>query len=104
MAKKAPTKKKAAAVTEHTEVAKAPEQAAAVIAEPAKLAQAAAQETGVPERTVEPAVPPAPTKGREPTPEEIARRAHELYLARGGRNGGHVDDWLEAERELRQGT
>lgn len=30
----------------------------------------------------------------------IATRAYELYLARGGRDGGDFDDWLNAEREL----
>ena len=27
-------------------------------------------------------------------------RAYELYLARGGRDGAAMDDWLNAEREL----
>ena len=29
-----------------------------------------------------------------------ARRAYELYLARGGAHGHDVEDWLQAEREL----
>jgi hypothetical protein len=33
--------------------------------------------------------------------EGIRRRAYELYLARGGRDGSDVDDWLTAEREIR---
>jgi hypothetical protein len=33
---------------------------------------------------------------------EIARRAFELYCARGGQHGRDVDDWLRAERELRE--
>jgi len=32
---------------------------------------------------------------------EIARRAHELFLRRGGEPGHDLDDWLQAERELR---
>ena len=32
--------------------------------------------------------------------EEIARRAHELYLARGGGDGRDVEDWLRAEAEV----
>jgi len=32
---------------------------------------------------------------------EIARRAFELYSARGGEDGYDLDDWLNAERELR---
>ncbi len=38
---------------------------------------------------------------REPTHDEIARRAYELYRARGSRDGRASDDWLRAERELR---
>ena len=35
---------------------------------------------------------------------DVARRAYELYLARTGNHGQHVDDdWLQAERELRDG-
>ena len=32
---------------------------------------------------------------------DIARRAHALYLARGHEHGHDLDDWLQAERELR---
>ncbi|MGB6431327.1 MAG: DUF2934 domain-containing protein [Candidatus Acidiferrales bacterium] len=35
-----------------------------------------------------------------PTQEQIERRAYELYLQRGGQDGGDVNDWLVAEREL----
>lgn len=37
----------------------------------------------------------------ETSQEEIARRAYEIYLRRGGSNGHDLDDWLQAERELR---
>jgi hypothetical protein len=44
---------------------------------------------------------------REPAPpagdsrmNRIARRAHELYEARGGQHGKALDDWLQAEREI----
>jgi hypothetical protein len=33
---------------------------------------------------------------------DIARRAYELFEARGGDHGHDVEDWLEAERELRR--
>ena len=36
----------------------------------------------------------------EPSGEEIARRAHELYLKRGGEHGKDVEDWVRAEKEL----
>jgi hypothetical protein len=38
---------------------------------------------------------------REPSREEIARHAHELYVHRGGEHGKDVEDWVKAERELR---
>lgn len=40
----------------------------------------------------------------EITREMIERKAYELYLARGGEHGGDVNDWLEAERQLREET
>lgn len=35
-----------------------------------------------------------------PTRDEIARRAHEIYVARGKGPGREVEDWVQAEREL----
>jgi hypothetical protein len=32
--------------------------------------------------------------------ERIARRAHEIYEARGGQHGKATEDWLQAEREI----
>jgi hypothetical protein len=32
--------------------------------------------------------------------EDVARRAYEFFLARGGEHGRDLDDWLRAEREL----
>ena len=37
---------------------------------------------------------------RDPIQEAIARRAYELFLARGEEHGHDLDDWLQAEREL----
>ena len=34
---------------------------------------------------------------------EIARRAYEIYEARGAQNGYDLDHWLEAERQLKPG-
>ncbi len=36
-----------------------------------------------------------------PTPEQIQRRAYELFEARGGEPGRELDDWLLAEHELK---
>lgn len=35
-----------------------------------------------------------------PSPEEIGKRAYEIFLARGGAPGREEEDWLQAEREL----
>ena len=39
---------------------------------------------------------------RAPLGDEIARRAYELYLQRGGEHGKDVEDWVRAEKELRE--
>ncbi len=38
---------------------------------------------------------------RELSGDEIARRAYELYLQRGGEHGKDVEDWVRAEKEMR---
>ncbi len=38
---------------------------------------------------------------REVTDEQIRQRAYEIYLDRGAAPGFELDDWLQAERELR---
>ena len=38
------------------------------------------------------------------TDADIARRAYELFLARGCEPGHQLEDWLQAERELREGS
>jgi hypothetical protein len=45
------------------------------------------------------AVPAIPHNGNR---EEIERRAYEIYQERGGSHGAALDDWLQAERELRK--
>jgi len=42
------------------------------------------------------------TKQHVITEDDVRRRAYELYLQRGAKPGGEVDDWLQAERELRE--
>jgi hypothetical protein len=41
---------------------------------------------------------------REPSEEEIAHRAYELYLQRSGEQGKDVEDWIRAEKELSDET
>lgn len=49
-----------------------------------------------------------PRPGNEPPPtaetpshDQIAERAYSRYLSRAGAEGSDVEDWLEAERELK---
>jgi len=48
--------------------------------------------------------PPATEKAvrtaSRPTEQQIASRAHQIFLERGGTPGCDLDDWLQAEREL----
>jgi hypothetical protein len=37
----------------------------------------------------------------EPTHVQIANRAFEIYVSRGGEPGHDTEDWFEAERQLR---
>jgi hypothetical protein len=37
-----------------------------------------------------------------PATDEVAVRAYEIYLARGSHPGQELDDWLQAERELKE--
>jgi hypothetical protein len=37
-------------------------------------------------------------------PNAVARRAYEIFLSRGGGHGSDVEDWLEAERQVKQGS
>ena len=39
-------------------------------------------------------------KTAAPTRDEIARRAYEIYIARGKAGGRDTEDWFQAEREL----
>jgi hypothetical protein len=51
---------------------------------------------------------PAPDKTRTPEiqetglplEEQIRRRAHEIWLQRGGQSGSDTADWLQAEEEI----
>jgi Protein of unknown function (DUF2934) len=47
---------------------------------------------------------PAPARAKEilSLEERIRRRAYELYLQRGGQPGSELEDWLQAEEEIRR--
>jgi hypothetical protein len=38
------------------------------------------------------------------THKDMARRAYDLFVARGREHGRDLEDWLQAERELQLGT
>ncbi len=50
---------------------------------------------------------PAPAGAKKPPietlslEERIRRRAYELYVLRGNESGSELDDWLQAESEIR---
>ncbi len=52
-------------------------------------------------QTVPVRVPTRQAPQHEPSDEEIRQRAYEIYLDRGTTPGRELDDWLQAERELR---
>jgi hypothetical protein len=39
---------------------------------------------------------------RSPTSAEIGRRAYEIFLQRGSVDGHDLDDWLQAEHDLKE--
>jgi hypothetical protein len=51
---------------------------------------------------------PATARAKEPPSEtlpleeRIRRRAYELYVQRGYQSGSELDDWLQAEEEIRR--
>ena len=53
---------------------------------------------------------PAPARAKTPSTEDlpleerIRQRAYELYVLRGNESGSELDDWLQAEEEIRQAT
>ena len=52
--------------------------------------------------TSSPAVPKAKKARVGPTQEDIALRAYHIFLKRGSTPGDPLEDWLRAERELRE--
>jgi hypothetical protein len=60
----------------------------------------AAQAVIAPVATTTTAKAEAPASPLPPTRDAIAKRAYELYLARGKADGHQFEDWIQAEREL----
>ena len=59
-----------------------------------------------PERVVTASDRTARRAAQQPTitDTEVARRAYDLYLARGREDGHDVEDWLQAQRDLNEST
>lgn len=53
-------------------------------------------------RVVTPPTTPPATPAVKVPHDKIAQRAYEKWVKRGQSHGNHVQDWLEAETELRQ--
>ena len=51
-------------------------------------------------KTVAPAVRKSRTAKAQPTHDQIAQRAYEIYLERGATSSDPMQDWLRAELEL----
>ena len=49
---------------------------------------------------VSPSPAPQKTPNYKPIREEIALRAYQIYLQRGGAPGNELQDWMQAERQL----
>jgi hypothetical protein len=43
---------------------------------------------------------PREQQSRRPDPEQVARRAYERFVQRGGEHGRDLEDWVAAEKEL----
>lgn len=55
-------------------------------------------------KNASPTVKKPKANGFHPTSEEIALRAYQIYLERGGAPGNALEDWTRAERELLEKT
>ena len=63
-----------------------------------ELAGTPKTEVSAPSKTELTVAPVAPKMA--PSREDIARRAYEIYVARGKTDGRDLEDWIQAEREL----
>ena len=45
---------------------------------------------------------PPSSEPNQPEESDIAARAYEIYESKGCRNGGDLEDWLQAERDVKQ--
>jgi hypothetical protein len=60
-------------------------------------------QTGIPSEAGDDAPLESMSMGSSPSEEDIRMRAYHRFLERGGGSGNDFEDWLEAERELKNG-
>jgi Protein of unknown function (DUF2934) len=60
--------------------------------------------SATPVNTAQVATAKAAPANSAPSKDQIARRAHEIYVARGQTPGHELEDWIQAERELMSKT
>jgi hypothetical protein len=68
------------------------------------MAKAPRRRADPPVTTAADSAPKARVDATAITEHDIPRRAYDLYLARGREPGHQLDDWLQAERELRSSS
>jgi hypothetical protein len=68
------------------------------------MAKAPRRRGDLPVTTAADRAPKARVDSAAITEHDIARRAYDLYLARGCEPGHQLDDWLQAEQELRSSS
>jgi hypothetical protein len=68
------------------------------------MAKAPRRRGDLPVTTAADRAPKARVDSAAITEHDIARRAYDLYLARGREPGHQLDDWLQAEQELRSSS
>jgi hypothetical protein len=69
-----------------------------------RMAKAPRRRADLPVTTAADRAPKARVDATAISERDIARRAYDLYLARGREPGHQLDDWLQAERELRSSS
>ena len=45
---------------------------------------------------------PPSSEPNQPDEKDVVARAHEIYESKGRIDGGDLDDWLQAERDVKQ--
>ena len=87
--------------TRRSRAAEAPPSAEPDMIAAAPGVQPSENNTGIPSEAGDDAPLESMSMGSEPSKEDIRLRAYQRFLERGGGHGMDFEDWLEAERELK---